>query len=144
VLAKMRSVDLDRVRVEKLVTVALAGRAADQVLLGIADAAASSDFAMATGLLVDAHHKWSLYDQILVFDVDLNNLHQLDQETRASIEAMLQTLMDRAQTIVRQHEAIIVALAQTLVKARVISGEALNKHLYALLPGSIPAQVVPS
>lgn len=144
VLAKMRSVDLDRVRVEKLVTVALAGRAADQVLLGIADAAASSDFSMATGLLVDAHHKWALYDQILVLDVDLDNLHQLDQETRASIEAMLQTLMERAQTLVRQHEAIIVALAQALVKARVISGQALNKHLYALLPGGIPAQSVPS
>lgn len=140
VLAKLRTIDLDRVRVEKLVTAALAGRAADQMLLGIADAAATSDLLMATGLLVDAHHKWGLYDQLLVADVDINTLHQLGQQTRDAVESVLQGLMRRAQNLVRQHELVIRALARELIEKRVLSGEALHQYLTAM----VPVEVAPS
>lgn len=141
VQAKLRTVDLDRNRVESIVTVALAGRATDKLIFGNVDATASSDLLLATNLLVDAHHKWGLFGQLLVFDIDGTSVHQLNPDTRSELEGMLQTLMARAESLVRLHRTSILALAADLLELRTLAGETLEKRLADLnLPMVKPEQ----
>jgi cell division protease FtsH len=120
---------MDRQTVEDLVTVALAGRAADLELLGRSDAGASSDLALATRLLFDARFRSGLFDQLLTFELDVTRLHELDHSTRAVLEKRLQTLMQRARDLVLEKRAVIEALANLLVERRVVEGGEVQRLL---------------
>ncbi|WIJ23990.1 AAA family ATPase [Devosia sp. RR2S18] len=117
---------LDRARIEDLVTIALAGRAADLELLGRCDAGARTDLAMATQLLVEAQFRSGLFDQLLSFDLDVSRLHELDLATRSGLEKRLQQLMLRSRGLVLENRHLIEALVQRLVARRVVSGEELR------------------
>jgi len=125
-LAEVRTTDLDRPSVENLVMVALAGRAADQILLGFGDAAATSDLKMATRLLYNAHFGWGLFDQLAAVDVNRDAPLDLDPEARLLIDTKLQELMLRTKTLVKEHREAIERLAGALLRARVISGTAVR------------------
>ncbi|MBJ6989216.1 AAA family ATPase [Devosia sp. MC521] len=125
-LAEIRTTDLDRHSLEHLVTVALAGRAADQILLGLSDAAATSDLKLATRLLFNAHFVWGLYDHLTAIEGDTKGPLVLDPEARGVIDAKLQELLVRAQSLVGEHRESIERLADALLRARVISGTAVR------------------
>ncbi len=121
-LAEVRTTDLDRQSLEALVTMALAGRAADQVFLGFGDAAATTDLKLATRLLHDAYFTWGLFDHLTAIEVDIGAPLVLDPEARQIIDAKLQELMLRAEALVKEHRATIERLAATLLRARVMPG----------------------
>jgi ATP-dependent Zn proteases len=124
---------MDRARIEDLVTIALAGRAADLELLGRCDAGARTDLAMATQLLFEAQFRSGLFEQLLSFDLDVSRLHELDLATRAGLEKRLQQLMLRSRNLVTKNRHLIDTLAQRLVHRRVVSGEEL-RHIAGTEP----------
>lgn len=125
-MSEVRTTDLDRQSLEALVTMALAGRAADQVLLGFADAAATTDLKLATRLLFNGYFVWGLFDHLTAIEVDSQAPLVLDPEARLIINAKMQELMLRAEALVEEHREAIERLAGALLRARVISGTAVR------------------
>lgn len=141
-MSEVRTTDLDRQSLEALVTMALAGRAADQVLLGFADAAATSDLKLATRLLFNGYFVWGLFDHLTAIEVDSRAPLVLDPEARLIINAKMQELMLRAEALVEEHREAIERLAGALLRARVISGTAvrdlvLNSKVWGPAPREI-------
>ncbi|QRM36233.1 hypothetical protein JO965_47595 (plasmid) [Microvirga sp. VF16] len=119
---------LSRADVERLVLVALAGRAAEEEILGSATSGAGgssrSDLAIATALLASARASLGL-GETLAYRASPEQAHALlavDPELRRTVEAQLARLYGRARALVRQHRPLIEAAADVLVAEKHLSG----------------------
>ena len=114
---------LNRRQLEDIVTVSMAGRAADLVLgdLG-AHSGAAIDIQMATALLMRGLCEWGLYD----------TLGQLDPNSEAAFDFAddaVKRLLHRALKLITQHRQQVLALANELQKRRFLKGEAVKRIL---------------
>lgn len=115
----------DRAGLERQVIGLLAGRAADAVLGGGVTAGASEDLREATRLLAAVHASLGLGDTLRAV-VDQEHAAVLLREDPALavlVEADLRRLQDAAETIVRADGAAILALVETLLARRVVTGD---------------------
>ncbi len=110
--------------VEDRVVVALAGRAADQVVGQGADAGATADLEMATALLVATETAHGLRGTLLYRGDESRTLELLSVDSALALrtEATLQRLMTRAVACAEFYREAIVAIARRLVERRMLSG----------------------
>jgi cell division protease FtsH len=111
---------LNREQVENIVTVFMAGRAADLVL-GVhgAHSGAALDIEMATSLLMRGLCAWGLYD----------TLGKLDPASEAAFDfadEAIKRLLHRALKLITQHRQQVMALASELQVRRFLKGEAVR------------------
>lgn len=112
---------LNREQVEDLVTVFMAGRAADLVLGAHgAHSGAALDIEMATGLLMRSFCEWGLYD----------TLGKLDPKSEAAFDFADETikrLLHRALKLITQHRHQVLALSGELQVRRFLQGNAVRR-----------------
>ncbi|GHA19115.1 hypothetical protein GCM10007989_13240 [Devosia pacifica] len=115
--------------IENLITIGLAGRAADELLGKGPDAGSAHDLAAATSLLVSARESWGLYGKLSV----TSQIPSANAASRADlhewVENQLSRLMQRAREMVTENEMAIRALASELVKRRVLRGAAITETI---------------
>lgn len=114
---------LNRQQLEDIVTVAMAGRAADLVLgdLG-AHSGAAVDIQLATSLLLRGLCEWGLYD----------TLGQLDPNSEAAFDfadEAVKRLLHRALKLITLHRQPVLALASELQMRRFLKGDAVKRIL---------------
>ncbi|ODT66226.1 MAG: hypothetical protein ABS75_27520 [Pelagibacterium sp. SCN 63-23] len=114
---------LNREQVEDLVTVFMAGRAADLVLGAHgAHSGAALDIEMATSLLMRSFCEWGLYD----------TLGKLDPKSEAAFDFADETikrLLHRALKLITQHRHQVLALSGELQVRRFLQGDAVTRIL---------------
>jgi cell division protease FtsH len=103
---------------EDLVTIILAGRAADIVLGDGPNAGAEGDLAMATETLLAGYERQGLGEQLAYGPV----LDRGCTDTRDRIENTLKRLLHRAESIVDANREEVLILVDRLVVTRVMSG----------------------
>lgn len=99
------------------VAVTLGGRAADVVLGKGANVGAEGDLARATMLLIEAHEKQGLCEELAVgpaFGPILRGT------VRAEVNAELKRQLERAMDIVRRERNVVMAFAERLIKVKFI------------------------
>lgn len=108
---------LNRDELEDLVTVYLAGRAADVVVGNKGPhSGAAIDLEMATMVLTRGICEWGLYDTLIHADCDTEEVFDLVQKG-------LKRLLTRAVRLVTLHRTGVVALAEALVTQSLLTGE---------------------
>lgn len=108
---------LTRTDLENLVTVYLAGRAADQVLGDMgAHSGAAVDLDMATQMLARGYCQWGLYDA-------LGHHGSGRAEVFDFIEESIKRLLVRATRLVSRHRDAVMRLADALEERRLLRGE---------------------
>ncbi|WP_201834934.1 AAA family ATPase [Microvirga zambiensis] len=119
---------LRRADLEMMVIVGLAGRAAEEMICGGASSgaggSASSDLAIATGLLASLHGALGL-GETLAYRASPEaalGLVALDPELRRTVEADLRRLYACALALVREHRVLVEAVAELLVARRHLDG----------------------
>ncbi|HEY8162847.1 MAG TPA: AAA family ATPase [Methylocystis sp.] len=112
-----RRADLDDV-----VVPLLAGRAAEDVLLGAPSTGAEGDLATATGILADAHARQGLGDRLTNCG-DPSAALAYDRDLRAAVEADLRRLYARALALVRRRRAAVERVAEALLERRFLAGD---------------------
>lgn len=103
---------------EDVVTISLAGRAADIVLGTGPHAGAESDLASATSLMVAIHERFGLNDQLL----HIPSLGQRPRTPADAVEADLKRLLDRAKSIIVDNRKVALMLADRLMDESVLTG----------------------
>lgn len=127
-----------RASIEDRVTMMLAGRAAEVVLIGAISSGSNSDLTGATDQMLTVHAKLGLGGTLSAFDETDTRRGWLDQELRAIIEKDLHRLQDRAVAIVRAHRCAVEAMARALAERRYLTGAAARR-IFAANPPSAPA-----
>lgn len=108
---------LTRTDLEKLVTVYLAGRAADQVLGDVgAHSGAAVDLDMATQMLARGYCQWGLYDSLGHHDSGSAKVFDF-------VEESIKRLLVRATRLVSRHRDAVTRLADALEERRLLRGE---------------------
>lgn len=115
---------------EAEIVIQLAGRAAEEVLLGMpsngAGGAASSDLAKATHLAAAIEHRYGLgRDGLLWTDAPLPGLNA-PPELRARLRKRLDVAAQQARGLIRQHHSAVEALAAHLVEERELTDDELQ------------------
>ncbi|WP_126401454.1 AAA family ATPase [Blastochloris tepida] len=126
---------LRRADIEADVVGLLAGRAAEIVLLGCPSAgaggAAESDLGRATDALVRLHGTFGLGDTLAYrSDIEAAGAAVLDPALLRAVEADLQRLQEAAEALVRAHRATIEALADALVRHRVLGADEIARLVH--------------
>jgi cell division protease FtsH len=123
--------------VENRITVALAGRAAEDVLLGDVTAGAggaeTSDLAIATGLAVRAVVSWGLScKRTLIYSGETAPEHLLAwrPELADEVDDMLQSAYTSATSLIANHRDAVRAIAAELIKRRALT----HDEIAGLLP----------
>ena len=110
--------DLDREAV-----VSLAGRAAESALLGAPSAGAESDLAQATELVCMQHASSGLGGSLLhLAPSGSASALLIDPVFRKTVEQHIARLYAEAEALVRERQAAVTAVAEALIKRRVLSG----------------------
>lgn len=123
---ELRNRLLTRDDVECIVSMTLAGRAADMVLGGGADAGASSDIESANTLLRAAMLDLGLYGSLTTSsNTDLRNWQDEGISLWTAINTELGKLYDRAAEIVGRRRGDIFNVVEVLLVERVVTGERL-------------------
>ncbi len=119
---------LSRADVERLVLVALAGRAAEEEILSTvtsgAGGSSASDLAVATQLLVSSHVSFGL-GATLAYRAPPEHAQSLlavDPALRRAVEHELARLYGRASALVRRHRRLVEIVADVLVSDTAMSG----------------------
>lgn len=115
-----------RQHLEDIVTVMLAGRAADVVIGGGANVGAASDLEVATKLLLAAHDHQGLHGSLLFMPAVAP---RPSRETIQAVSDELQRLLARAVGMVEAERDLALEFADRLMQARVLSGEAVSAIL---------------
>ncbi len=122
-----------RSQIEDHVTMMLAGRAAEKIIVGEESVAAGgskhSDLAKATRLIAGLHASAGL-GQSLLYLASLDEAREymkFDFELRRHVEEHLQKLQQRAFQLVEKHRTAIEAVAAVLRDRRYLSGEAVRE-----------------
>jgi cell division protease FtsH len=108
--------------IEVRAIVGLAGRAADEVLTGQADAGSISDLFNVTRLIAASHAAFG-FGATLVTRASLDDVMRLvaaDPMLAIAVDDDMQRYLERARNLVRRHEAAIRALAEELVSKLVL------------------------
>jgi cell division protease FtsH len=127
---------LNRQQLEDIVTVSMAGRAADLVLgdLG-AHSGAAIDIQMATALLLRGLCEWGLYD----------TLGSLDSNSEAAFDfadEAVKRLLHRALKLITLHRPQVLTLASELQTRRFLKGDAVKRILDRQSAGEAGAEAV--
>jgi cell division protease FtsH len=131
---------LTRDSVERRAIVLLAGRAAEQILIGNAALGAGgddeSDLAQVTQLIATLHASTGLGNTLtyLVSHQDALTAVRADRELRSSVEQHLRTLQTRTDELVRRHRDAILAVADQLRTRRQLSGAEVRRIVVAAPP----------
>ena len=116
---------LTRVDIESLVTMVLAGRAADTILGNGANTGAASDLDIANTALRGAMLDMGLYGPLASTEnTDPRNWHK-GVSLWMAINAELTRLHDRASSIISRRQVDIFRLVEVLLVERVVTGERL-------------------
>ena len=130
---------LTRDDVERIVSMTLAGRAADMVLGGGADAGASSDIESANTLLRTAMLDMGLYGSLATgSNTDLRNWRDEGISLWTAINTELGKLYDRAAEIVDRRRGDIFKLVDVLLIERVVTGDRLAEIVGGTEPTDTP------
>ncbi|MDF2143265.1 AAA family ATPase [Paenirhodobacter sp. CAU 1674] len=118
---------------EAEIMVLLAGRAAEDVILGAASngagGSAGSDLARASALAAAIEHRYGLgHDGLLWTEAPLPGL-SAPPDLRARLRKRLDTAARQARTLIRQHQGAVEALAARLEDERELAGEDLHAFL---------------
>ncbi|GBD46857.1 AAA family ATPase [Methylopila sp. Yamaguchi] len=131
---------LTRDELERHVTAGLAGRAADELFCGGAEAGAMGDLREATRMVAGIHRVLGLGAKLSSRGVleTADEMLALDPDLARLVESELQRLMGDARRLVRDCEPAIRALAQTLLTQRVVDQRAIDAALArsGVRPGS--------
>lgn len=120
----------NRDELERMVTVLLAGRAADLVLGNKgAHAGAATDLEMATTTLLRGRYMLGLYDT-------LGRREQLTVDHADAVEEVLQRLLAEAIGVVTKHEPAVLALTAELRERRLLTGAELDAAIKPLMGGA--------
>ncbi|GLK81750.1 AAA family ATPase [Methylopila turkensis] len=129
--------------IEDYVIVTLAGRAADEVLCGAADAGSggveASDLAVATSLLAGAHGSFGLGEKLTFLGAadQMASTLSSNEQLRFGVERDLVRLQQRAKDLVRRHRSEIEAVAAQLAERRFVRGDDVARLCReASLPGA--------
>lgn len=120
---------------EKSVTIALCGRAAEEVLIGPPSVASSlstnSDLARATDFIVAMHATWGLGKVPLVRAAfgQASALLHADAELRRTVEDHMANLYQRALKLMSDNAHTIKLIAERLIVARHIDGDEIERIL---------------
>lgn len=127
-LADGRGLLRDASSIDRLVTMIMAGRAADEIVGDApttgAGGDATSDLAKATSLLAARHGSWAL-GGTLVYRGDPMGVVQAineDAELRAAVEADLAKRLKQARAVVLDNYNVVFVLADTLLRRRFLTG----------------------
>jgi len=111
-----------RADLDAAVVVMLAGRAAEEVILGEPSVGATTDLAMATRALADVHGAHGLGGSLVHRAEPLSEIGH-DRALRDAIEVDLTRLYARTLDLIRQQRAAVERLADALVERRFLSGD---------------------
>jgi cell division protease FtsH len=131
---------LTRDSVERRAVVLLAGRTAEQILIGDAGLGAGgddeSDLAQVTQLIATLHASTGLGDTLIyiISHKDALNAVRADRRLRGRVEQHLRTLQARADELVRRHRDAIIAVADQLRIRRQLSGQEIRRIVDATPP----------
>ncbi|MCW2282583.1 hypothetical protein M2323_000344 [Rhodoblastus acidophilus] len=122
--------------IEKEVTVLLAGRAAEMVVLGRASGSAESDIREATSLVAAAHGSFGLGDDLLYRGSreKATELITFDPAFRRLVSEHLGRLMDATLDIVRRDRAAVEAIADALVERGYVEGDDAERIVKGAAP----------
>jgi ATP-dependent Zn protease len=115
--------------VERRIAVALAGRAAEQVILGDVTAGAggsdTSDLALANALAFSAVARWGLsdVDELIWVAGSAEQLTTTHPRLAEAAEAMRRSANECALELIRQHASQVRAVADALVQRRALAHE---------------------
>lgn len=110
-----------------VVTVMLAGRAADVIFSGGANTGAESDLENATRLMVAAYEQQGLGESLVYAPVTAG---RPSAKTVAAVSAELQHLLQRAMGMLETESDLAIKLAQRLVEAKVLTGAEVSSLLH--------------
>jgi len=112
------------------ITALMAGRAAEQVVLGAALNGAglgeNSDLAMATHLAAQARHQWGLEDRLVFRPTSSTNE---DPASLAIMERTLQEADHKAHMILQGKRSAVIRTAEVLLEKRELNGEEIDRAL---------------
>jgi len=118
-----------RQSVDSRIIALMAGRAAEEVVLGEAlngsGMGPASDLAMATKLFLQSRYEWGLAEKLAFAPVHFNELHHLPPNLIAAAERHLKKAASQAAEILRGNRAVLQALAKELQHQRELSGPEL-------------------
>jgi cell division protease FtsH len=119
--------------IEARVTVLLAGRSAERLLLQDGPSVGAggdigSDLAAATAAVASLHLSYGMAETIAYHGTQREALEAIryDAAMRTVVEADLQRLQRRAEVVVKLHREAVLAIAEALRSARHLSGDALR------------------
>lgn len=116
-----------RREIEATIRVALAGRAAEEVVLGRVTAGARLDLAWATSLAANLVGSWGLASRLLSFDQQTSAEILADPDLRAEAAGLLDQLYEDVRRVVRERQDTVLRLADRLVVERRLDGEAVAR-----------------
>jgi cell division protease FtsH len=131
---------LTRDSVERRAVVMLAGRAAEQILIGDAALGAGgddeSDLAQVTQFIATLHASAGLGDTLtyIISHQDALTAVRSDRELRSNVEQHMRRLQARTEELVRRRRDAIIAVADQLRIRRQISGEEIRRIVDATPP----------
>jgi len=104
------------------VVMMLAGRAAEEVVLGDVSSGATLDLRQATEMIVQAHLAFGLGGRLTASGADFTKALALDAELRATVEAELQYAYAAAIGMISGARRAVQLVADTLIEKRILSG----------------------
>lgn len=111
-------------RLQDLMTVHLAGRAAETLVFGAPSTGSAADLAEATAISGHLHCSWGLGSRVMVLPV-----MSMPDDVLAAVEQDLRQASDAAICILRERPATLDALARTLMSRRILDHAQIEAFL---------------
>lgn len=131
----------------------LAGRAAEEVLLGDVSSGsggdAASDLAQVTNLVCIKHLSWGMADELLwrSSPTDVHAALALDPNLRAKVSADIAKLYSETKSLISTHQVQVLAVAEALKAMRPMSGDEVasivNRYSANPVPNAKPYRTEP-
>lgn len=113
---------LTRNDIDARVVMMLAGRAAEEVVLGDVSSGAALDLRQATEVIVQAHLALGLGERLTASGADFSQALALDGQLRATVEAELQDAYAAAVGMISSARRAVQLVADALIEKRLLSG----------------------
>ncbi|SMQ85282.1 Peptidase family M41 [Devosia lucknowensis] len=133
---------MSREQVDGYVTFLLAGRCAEEVIVGSASSGSGgstkSDLAHATNLLASAYASLGMGNELLYRGTpeEVGHMLAINDRLAKAVEAELQRLYADAKAIVTEYRAAVQAVALALIRERYIDGDRFREIFLRHSPGS--------
>ena len=127
-----------RAIVDARMTMLLAARAAEEVLLGAPTSGASKDLMDATHIAMEAQGTWGMGSQGLMSLP--SEIAWTDRGMRDAVRQMLDEAYARALDLVREHRATIERVADALVARRYLDGDEVRELVNGPVPTPAPVR----